>query len=268
MSAEYITGTLLRTATVSPRMLRLTFRVPGCRETRRPDDWLMVFFGEPGDHQRRRNYTVRAVRPELEELDIDFALHENGLAVTWARAARPGDQLVWCEADGSYQPPADTRWQLIVGDLPALPAIGRMVERLPAGARAIVVAEVDDAADKQRWETAADVDIRWICGPRQSCLNDVVRTFPEPDAPGYVWMAGETRTVRDARRYLRHERGVDRSRWALTGYWLARSEEWLERYKPHAGELGALWERGEAEGLDEETIMDEYEAALERVGLA
>jgi NADPH-dependent ferric siderophore reductase len=49
-----------------------------------------------------------------------------------------------------------------------------------------------------------------------SCLNEVVRSFPEPDGPGYVWMAGETRTVR----YLRQE-----------------------------------------------AIMDEYEAALERVGL-
>ena len=80
-------------------------------------------------------------------------------------------------------------------------------------------------------------------------------------------MAGKTRTVRDARRYLRHERGVDKDRWSLTGYWLARSEEWLERYQPHAEELTALWERGEAEGRDEEAIMDEYEAALERVGL-
>lgn len=267
MSAEYITGTLLRTTEVSPRMLRLTFSVPGCQPVKRPDDWLMLFFGEPGDHSQRRNYTVRAVRPDAEELDIDFALHEGGLAATWAREAEPGADLVWCEAEGSYEPPADTQWQLIVGDLPALPAIGRMVEELPAGAQAIVIAEVDDEADKQEWETAADVDVRWLLGHRRSCLNDVVRTFPEPDAPGYIWMAGETKVVRDARRYLRHERGVDRSRWALTGYWMARSEEWLERYKPHAAELNALWERGEAEGRDEEEIMDEYEAALERVGL-
>jgi len=267
VNAEYITGTLLRRAEISPRMLRLTFRVPGCQPVRRPDDWLMLFFGEPGDHTDRRNYTVRAVRPELEELDIDFALHDGGLAATWAREAEPGAQLVWAAADGSYEPPADVQWQLIVGDLPALPAIGRMVEELPAGTQAIVVAEIDDEADKQEWASAADVDVRWITGPRQSCLNDVVRTFPEPDAPGYIWMAGETRIVRDARRYLRHERGVDKSRWALTGYWLARSEEWLERYKPHAAELNDLWERGEAEGRDEEEIMDAYEAALERAGL-
>ena len=113
--------------------------------------------------------------------------------------------------------------------------------------------------------TAGDVHVRWLHGT--TCLNEDVRSFPEPEGPGYIWMAGQTQIVRDARRYLRHERGVDKSRYSLTGYWLPRSEEWLERYKPHAEELSALWERGEAEGRDEEEIMDEYEAALERVGL-
>ena len=265
MSAEYVTGTLLRAAQISPRMLRLTFRVPGCRPTARPDDWLLLFFGEPGDHSRRRNYTVRAVRPQAEELDIDFALHEGGLAATWARSAQPGERLVWCPADGGYELPADARWQLVVGDLTALPAIGRILESLPPGVPTTVVAEVEDPADRQIWVTAGDVDVRWLHGT--TCLNEVVRSFPEPEGPGYIWMAGQTQIVRDASRYLRHERGVDKSRYSLTGYWLPRSEEWLERYKPHAEELSALWERGEAEGRDEEEIMDEYEAALERVGL-
>jgi NADPH-dependent ferric siderophore reductase len=33
-----ITGTLLRTEEITPRMLRLTFAVPGCEPTKRPDD--------------------------------------------------------------------------------------------------------------------------------------------------------------------------------------------------------------------------------------
>ncbi|MBE2317163.1 siderophore-interacting protein [Solirubrobacter sp. CPCC 204708] len=259
----YTTGTLLRRTEVSPHMLRLTFAVPGCRPTERPDDWLMLFFGEPGDHSLRRNYTVRAVRPEVEELDIDFALHEGGLAATWARTAEPGDELVWSAAEGGYVLPEDAEWQLLVGDLTALPAIGRMLAQARPGVQTTVVLEIEDPADRQDWET--DADVRWLHGT--CCLNEIVRTFPEPDGPGYIWMAGQTQIVRDARRYLRHERGVDKARYSLTGYWMPRSEEWLERYKPHAEELSAIWERGEAEGLDEEELMDEYEAALERAGL-
>jgi NADPH-dependent ferric siderophore reductase len=259
----YTTGTLLRTTELTPHMLRLTFRVPGVQPVERPDDWLMLFFGEPGDHSQRRNYTVRAVRPDAEELDIDFALHEGGLAATWAREAAPGAELVWSQAEGSYELPDDAQWQLIVGDLTALPAIGRMLEALRPGVATTVVLEIEDPADRQDWPV--DADVRWLYGT--SCLNEIVRSFPEPDGPGYVWMAGQTPVVRDARRYLRHERGVDKTRYALTGYWMARSEEWMERYKPHAEELTTIWDEGEAQGLDEEELMDKYEAALERAGL-
>ena len=180
-----ITGTLLRTVQLTPRMLRLTFAVPGVEPTKRPDDWLMIFFGEPGDHSDRRNYTVRAVRPEVEELDIDFALHEGGLAATWARAAQPGETLMWTPAEGGYVLPEDAEWQLVVGDLTAMPAIGRILEAVRPGVRTTVVIEVEDPADRQ----PLPGDIRWVRGR----LNEVVRTFPEPDAPGYIWMAGETR---------------------------------------------------------------------------
>ena len=250
-------------------MLRLTFEVPGARVDGRPDDWLQIFFGEPGDHEQRRNYTVRDARPD--EVVVDFALHEGGLAATWAREARPGEQLVWIETDGGYELPPDARWQLLVGDLTALPAIGRILERTPAGVRTMVVAEVFDEADRQQWSTAADVDVRWLHGTGDgdvpSRLDDVVRSCPERLEEGYIWMAGETRTVRSARRYLRHELGLDRTRYSLTGYWLAHSEEWLERYAPIADDMHELWTRGEAEGRDPEELQDAYDNALERAGL-
>lgn len=37
-----------------------------------------------------------------------------------------------------------------------------------------------------------------------------------------------------------------------------RPDDWL---------MTALWEQGEATGRDEEELMDEYEATLERIGL-
>ncbi|MDA0179575.1 siderophore-interacting protein [Solirubrobacter phytolaccae] len=264
-----LTATLKDTLEVTPRMLRLTFEVPGAAQDGRPDDWLQIFFGEPGDHENRRNYTVRALRPG--EVVVDFALHAGGLAATWAREARPGAELVWIETEGGYDPPPDAQWQLLVGDLTALPAIGRIVEGLPAGTRAKVVAEVFDEADRQEWQTEADLDVRWLHGSGDgaagSRLDDVVRSCPDPFEDGYVWMAGETRTVRSARRYLRHELGVDRTRYSLTGYWLARSEEWLERYAPIADDMAELWESGVASGRDPEELQDDYDNALERAGL-
>jgi NADPH-dependent ferric siderophore reductase len=214
---------------------------------------------------RRRNYTIRAVRGE--EVDVDVVLHERGLMVEWTRAARPGDQLAWGEVAGTYDPPADTDWQLLAGDITALPAIGRILEGLPPAARAIVVGETVDPADRQEWETRGDVEVVWLEGGEASGLEHAVRSFPEPDGNGYRWMAGETRCVRYARRHLRHERGVPRERWSLTGYWLDNYEEWEKRYERVAAEMNAIWQQGQAQGRDTEDIIDEYDEALERAGL-
>ena len=40
-----------------------------------------------------RDYTVRFLRPERRELDIDFALHGHGPGATWAEHAAPGQRL-------------------------------------------------------------------------------------------------------------------------------------------------------------------------------
>lgn len=267
-----LTATVARVSPLTPHMLRVTFSVPGFCGTGHADEWLRFLFGVRGDRASMRTYTVRAIRPAVEEVDVDFVLHEGGPAATWARAAAAGQRVEWsAELGGAYDPPADTDWRLLVGDITALPAIGRIVEELPAGARAIVVAEVFDEADRQQWQTAGDVEVRWLHGSGNghvpSRLEKAVRTFPEPDGRGYFWMAGETRTVRATRRYLRHERGLARERYALTGYWLTDAEVWEARYQPIAAELEGIWARGEAEGRDVEEIVDEYDSALEQAGL-
>ena len=247
---------------LTPSVVRLTFSVPGFRSTGMADEWVHIFLGEPGDHRDRRNYTIRAVRGE--EVDVDVVLHDRGLMVDWATTARPGATLVWGDLTGSYAPPADTAWQLLAGDITALPAIGRIVEELAPGVRATVIAEVPAEADRQAWESAGDVRVVWL---RPGLLAGAVCAFPEPTGMGYRWMAAETRVVRMVRRHLRHERGIPRERYSLTGYWLDRFEEWAARYAAIAEEMAAIWSRGQAEGRDEEEIMDEYEAALDRAGL-
>jgi NADPH-dependent ferric siderophore reductase len=265
MPTEYRTATVLRIAQLTPAVVRITFSVPGFQSTGMADEWVHIFLGEPGDHRRRRNYTIRAIRGD--EVDVDVVLHERGLMVDWARGARLGQELVWGDVTGTYDPPHDTDWQLLAGDITALPAIGRIVEELPSGARATVVAETADAADRQRWQTRGDVDVVWVEGGEASKLEHAVRTFPEPEGNGYRWMAAETRAVRHTRRYLRHERGLPKERYSLTGYWLDDYEEWERRYEKVASEMTAIWERGEAEGRDLEDIIDDYDRALEEAGL-
>jgi len=98
-------------------------------------------------------------------------------------------------------------------------------------------------------------------------FGEAVRTFLAPAGAGYFWMAGKTRTVRAAHRHLRHERGIERDRYSLVGYWRAGNEGWMDRHEQIADKLGAIGARADAQGADVEDVMDEYDEALDAAGL-
>lgn len=106
-----------------------------------------------------RTYTVREVRREARELDVDIALHgEVGPGSAWATHAREGDEIVlvvphagWSGVHGGidWTAPEGVEHVLLAGDETAAPAIAGILEMLPATTRGLVVIEVpvdDDAA--------------------------------------------------------------------------------------------------------------------------
>ena len=56
-------------------------------------------------------------------------------------------------------PRADADWILLAGDESALPAIGTLLEALPAGSRAVAYIEVPEQADEQPFDTPAEVTV-------------------------------------------------------------------------------------------------------------
>ena len=92
-----------------------------------------------------RTYTVRAARPELREIDVDFVLHgATGPASAWAERAAAGDEVVLIGPNARFpgptggfewRPPAGARCLLLAGDETAVPAVCAIVEALPAGPR-------------------------------------------------------------------------------------------------------------------------------------
>ncbi|WP_194791013.1 siderophore-interacting protein [Pseudomonas sp. UFMG81] len=94
----------------------------------------------PQDTPPMRTYTLRALRREVCEVDVDFVLHGvNGPASAWATTARVGDRLqmvapnlAYAGDPGGYEwkPPRNARHILLVGDETALPAIAGILEQL------------------------------------------------------------------------------------------------------------------------------------------
>ena len=171
-----------------------------------------------------RDYTVRSYHPAEPSLDIDFVLHGEGPAASWARRARPGDTLEFIGPSGRYRPDPHSDWHLFAGDETALPAIQAYVEMLPADAGVFVYLEVADAAERQPMPGPARPTVRWLyrddCAPGTStALEDTLRAERLPPGQGRIWIAGHTPTVRRIRAHLLDQRGVDRSALYVKGYW-------------------------------------------------
>ncbi|MGH3898592.1 MAG: siderophore-interacting protein [Pseudonocardiaceae bacterium] len=175
-----------------------------------------------------RDYTVRdyndgndAAQPSL---DIDFVLHGEGPAASWARRVQPGETLEFIGPSGRYQPDPSSDWHLFAGDETALPAIQAYVEMLPADARAFLYVEVSDVSEQQSITGSAHVTVRWLhrgdCAPGTSpVLEDTLRAQRLPAGQGRIWIAGHTPTVRRIRAHLLDKCGVDRRALYVKGYW-------------------------------------------------
>jgi NADPH-dependent ferric siderophore reductase len=155
--------------------IKLAFPLPGHGLAPLPTgaDWYVRWRDLP-DHLRNpiRTYTVRAVRPDRYEVDIDFAVHgDEGPASRWALTAAPGDVLAVLGPDAGYpgdhggvefRPPTEAGCLLLAGDETAAPAIAAILERLPADARGEALLEVPQQGDALPLAGPAGVTVTWL----------------------------------------------------------------------------------------------------------
>lgn len=89
-----------------------------------------------------RTLTPRHVDAAARELDVDIVLHGGGAAEAWAMAARPGDPAAVSGPGRGYDLDPEAPALLLAGDETALPAIGQLLEHVPAGLPVQVHVEV------------------------------------------------------------------------------------------------------------------------------
>ena len=174
-----------------------------------------------------RDYTPRRYDLNTLELDIDFVLHGDGPASTWAEQAKPGQFLHIGGPRGSMIVPDMFDSYLLIGDETALPAIARRLEGLAANRRALVIAEVENGAEQQLLESAAQIDVIWVLreGGKDNLLT-TVKQLQVPSGHLYAWVATESKVSRQIRRVLLEEHGLNEQFVKAVGYWrLDDSEE-------------------------------------------
>lgn len=228
---------------LTPRMRRVTlagpmddFTSPG------PADHVKVFFPDPETGVLNAPQIVegRLERPagevhardytplvnEAGELELDFVLHgDDGPATVWASRVAVGSQIVVAGPRGSKLVPGGAEWYVLGGDETALPAISRWLQILPEEADVTVLAEVQDADDEAYLAALGSPHpVTYLYrgdapAGSTSLLGDAVRELPKRPGAGFWWLAGESQSLIDPRRYLRRELGLDQSAVDCSGYW-------------------------------------------------
>lgn len=231
---------VLRVDAISPHFRSVTFTGDALADfvSASFDDHVKFILDADGAAPVGRDYTPRRFDAAARELTIEFALHGDGPAANWAAQARAGQQATIGGPRGSFIIPLDYDWHLFVGDETALPAISRRLEELPAGVQALVLVQLDDAADRRQFTSAARLSVQWIDGTAgpggeggaggaggagasggPGALAAAVRALALPAGEGYAWCAGEAAQMAAVRRILVEEKGHDRQAIRAAAYW-------------------------------------------------
>lgn len=243
---------VVRTEDLNPRMRRVTlsgaqfraferdgFALPAFLSTGFDDHVKLLFAAEgpvedvlpiqraasidwtEAEHRRMRDYTPSRVDMQRGEVDLDFVVHGDGPAATWAMGAQPGDGLYVLGPKSSIVLPDDVSSLVLAGDETALPAIGRYLRERADERPVHVVVEVADPVARQDLPVRAQDSLRWVVTPHgsPSQLAQAVQDLPLPEEGLYVWAAAESRSLLPLRRWASRERALPKSHINITGYW-------------------------------------------------
>ena len=207
-------------------------------------DWQAARRGlSPEQTPAMRTYTIRNLRPDTGELDIDFVLHgETGPASRWAVHAQPGDCLQIVAPNATYQddpggyewlPPQGVRTVLLIGDETALPAIAGILQQLagqPDAPQVQAFIEVPEESDCLPLICGLNTKVHWM--PRAS--------LSQPHGAGMIMAARELASLPPTPEQIRSAIALDVLDLDTQRPWELASAKQSEFYAWVAGESSAV----------------------------
>ena len=226
----------------SPRMLRLTLAgagihtmpaeaaasvrllvpSPGTTELVMPEWNGNEFLLPSGDRPALRTFTPLTSDGD-NRLDLEIVRHAGGAVSTWAEQCEPGAEAALSGPGRGYDIDKSATMFHLFGDETAMPAVGQLLERLPAAAVVHAHLEVIDEAAIVALPEHPNGNVTWHVADAEALpgtkLVGAAREIAELAASELVWAGGEAATVQAIRNHLFKEVGVPRSQATIRGYW-------------------------------------------------
>ncbi|MEL7252770.1 MAG: MFS transporter [Pseudomonadota bacterium] len=172
-----------------------------------------------GDDKLHSRYvTIRDIRPDQREVDVDIAVHHGGLISDWATLDGDDQEL------GVMGPMGDAALEhtdnvILASDVTGLPAIARLIESVGGRATGHVFVAAPSQHMLEAYLPATSLTITAmdpatfadeIAGKLKACTNEPV---------SYGWFAGEFKAAQAVRNVFKGHFGLDKRRQLSVAYW-------------------------------------------------
>lgn len=179
---------------------------------------------ENGPRPDVRTYTIRYIRPDLGELDIDFVDHgDTGPASAFARRCVPGDFNGFAGPGPIKLKNYYADYYVVAADMSALPVAAATLEAMPKSAKGVAFLEITSEEDRQAIDAPVGVDVRWCIHPDthsapQQCVDEI-RALPAFDGTVQTCVAGESSMIKALREEIIIKRAIPKEDAYISGYW-------------------------------------------------
>lgn len=227
--ARYVTPNMIRVTLAAPFVVGLPEGIEGahCKlhlPERNESASAFELRLSAGPRAVVRTYTIRYIRPDTAEMDIDFVDHGDiGPASAWARSAQPGDVCGFSGPGPIKLKDFYADYYIVAADMSALPVAAATLEAMPRDACGVAYFEVTSRDDIQEINAPDGIEVHWLDHPEphhaSAQLPEIIRALPDFSGCVQTCIAGESTAIQSLRAHLMNERGLEKADAYISGYW-------------------------------------------------
>lgn len=170
------------------------------------------------DAWHRPPYTVRAIGPEADWIDVDIFLHDGGRITEWTADLSPGDPVALTGPGGRGVRQAG--WLGLAGDETAMPVILRAIGAAAPETRGHAMILIGDPADAQEVHRPEGLQLDWVVRRPGVRLADLWCRLSPPAGDRFMFFAGERAEAQIARDHAQ-ALGLGPADFHAAAYWTA-----------------------------------------------
>lgn len=158
---------------------------------------------QAGILEKARTYSIRHYDPINQLITVNFVVHEQGLATTWAQSAKEGDVigLIGLGAKTNFD---ERKVFILLGDIAAMPAICYSLEQAPSSQRMLAIIEVKNESDIQPMQLSSSKQVTWLVkqGAESKLSQAITQLAIHHDEDIIIWGGMEAALAQQLRHNL------------------------------------------------------------------